>query len=125
MQLGLLLETVTQVPISGRSLENPAQQPFEIEGRSADEKHLASSVANLCDAPAGRFEISSKAAIFVRFEDVDQMVRHGVALVVGRLGRADVHVPIEGHRVHRDDLGADATRQFDADGRLAGLRSRP
>ena len=42
--------------------------------------------------------------LFVRFEHVDQMMRHAAALLVRGLGGADVHRPIQGHRIQRYDL---------------------
>src|SRR5690606_30837413 len=41
-----------------------------------------------------------------RIDDVDQVVRHALAFVDGRLGRADIHAPIHLVSVGRDDLGA-------------------
>ncbi len=57
-----------------------------------------------------------------RRQHVHQVVRHGGTLGGRRLGRADVHAPVQRHRVHGNDLGADPPRQLDADRRLAGGR---
>src|SRR2546421_715606 len=61
--------------------------------------------------------------------DVEQVMRDTAALMLGELRRADVHAPVELHRVRIDDLGESAcggksTRNRDRQVRLAS-GSRP
>ena len=44
---------------------------------------------------------------------VDQVVRDGRLFGGRRLGRADVHTAINGHRIERDDLGVQLPGQFE------------
>ncbi len=48
------------------------------------------------------------------------MMGHARPLLGSWLGRADVHAPVQGHRIQRNDLGADPPRQFHAHASLAG-----
>ena len=49
-------------------------------------------------------------------------MRHGTALGGRRFRRADVHAPVERHRIERNDFGVEPPGQFDAHGRFAGGR---
>jgi len=52
--------------------------------------------------------------------DVEQMVRHAVAGGLGLLGGADVHAPVELHRIGVHDLAGERAGQRDAQAGLAG-----
>jgi phosphoribosyl-ATP pyrophosphohydrolase len=55
----------------------------------------------------------------MRIDHIDQMMRHGAALGGRWLGGADIHTAIDGHRIERNDFGADPLGERDAHGRLA------
>ena len=54
--------------------------------------------------------------------DAQQVVPHALLLVLGELGRSDVHAPVELHRVGVDDLPVQRQRKGDAEVGLAGGR---
>ena len=57
-----------------------------------------------------------------RVDEVDHVVDHALALLWSRLGGADVHPPIDLHRVDGDDLGADGEGDLDGGSGLPGGR---
>jgi hypothetical protein len=52
----------------------------------------------------GVFRELRGAVVLCRFEDVDQVMRHALALFTRGLGGADVHAAINIRAVHADDL---------------------
>ena len=125
VSLGLLVEPAAQLGIGSRSVEEPAEQRLEIECRAAYEQRSLASSFNRRDGLQGPVAIVGHAGGFPGLDHVDQVVRDASALCQRGFGRADVHAPIDRHRVHRDDLGIEPAGQRHADGRLAhGRRAR-
>ena len=118
--VGLLLQRPTLRRVGPRPLEQPPEQRLEVERGPADEQD-ATLAARLDpgDRRQGPAPVVGDAGRLPRVEHVDQVMRHPPALGQGRLGRADVHPPVERHRVERDDLGPEPPRQRHADRRLA------
>ena len=119
---GVVGQPAAQLPIGRRPLKDSPQQPLQIERRSADEEHLPSAAGDFRRDLARRLDVLGQAEFLAGVEHVDQVMRYLAAIVGRRFGRADVHPPIEGDRVERDDFGPDPTRQFHADRRLARRR---
>jgi hypothetical protein len=65
-------------------------------------------------------DILRHAVILVRIDHVDQMVRNDSLLLQRRFRRANVHPAVNGHRIERDNLGAESLGQRQRDPRLAG-----
>ena len=70
----------------------------------------------------GGVEIALDAEVFAGVDDVDQMVRDLGLLFWRRLGSADVHAAVDGHRVERDDLGIELPGEGEADLRFSARR---
>src|SRR5688572_12644201 len=99
----LLFDFVPELPIGGRALEQASQQAFEIQRRSADEQRLVAAGADFRDGGRRSIDVLRDAVFLVRFDNVQQMMRHYSSLGGRRLSRTDVHASIEGHRVERND----------------------
>ena len=63
--LGLPSELLAKRRVGRRALEDPPQEPLQIERRSADEEHLATPAANFLDAPPGRLDVLGQAVLLV------------------------------------------------------------
>ena len=118
----LVGKSASQFPVGRRPLEDAAQQALQVQRRAADEQRLATSVGDFGGAAAGRLDVLGQTVLFMRFEHVDQMMRHGATLLGRGLGRADVHPPIQGHGIQRENLGVDALRKLDRHGRFGRRR---
>jgi hypothetical protein len=119
---GFFLELPAELPVGGRARKDPPQQPFEIQGRPADEEHPAATPPDPVDARLGRLQVLRQAVLLVGLQHVDQVVRHDLPLPGRGLGRAHVHPPVQGHRVHGDDFRPDFRGQRHAHGGLAARR---
>ncbi len=115
----LLSEAAAQLGVSGRTVEQAAQQGFEIERCAAHEQNAFSSILDLLQATGSFFEPPSHAGRFPRLEHGHQMVRHAPTFFRSRLGGTDVHTPVQRHRIHRDNLRAQTLGQLDTEGGLA------
>ena len=116
-QAGLLeffLDRVAELPIRRRAAEDAAQQGLQIQRRSPDEQHFAPPAADLDHGAPGGFQVVGDAELVARRKQVQQVMGHALPLLGRRLGGADVHLAIEGHRVQGDDLRVQPLSQFDA-----------
>ena len=118
-RLGLLLQPPPQFGIGAGAPKQAAQQRLEIERCAADEQRPPVASLDRRDRRAGPLAIVGHAGRRPRLDHVDQMMRNPATLGHCRLGGADVHAPVDRHRVHRDDLGTQPARQGHADGRFA------
>ena len=117
--VGLPLQPAAHGGIDRRTLEQAEEKRFEVERRAADEERRLAPRLDGGDGGLRPVEPPSHVGRLPRVENVDQVVRHAAADGGGRLGRADVHAPIERHRVHRDDLGPESVGEVEGKGRLA------
>ena len=65
--------------------------------------------------PAGRSRIVYPGEPLEGIDDVDQVVRDPRPLLRGGLGRADVHPPVDEHRVGADHLGVEPLGDLQGD----------
>jgi hypothetical protein len=112
--VSLLGQSAPQLEVRWRPLEEPEHQRLEIQRRASDEQDLFAASFDIGARRTGVIEPPGHARGFPRLQHIDQMVRNSAALCRCRLGGADVHAPVQGHRIHRDDLGIEAARQVDA-----------
>ncbi len=120
--LKLLFNFMPQRPIGGRAIEQTTQQAFQVQRRATDEQRFAAASADFAHHRCGGIHVLSHAELVGRIDDVDEVVRHKIAERARRLGGADIHAAINGHRIERDDLGAEPLGQRDADARFADGR---
>jgi hypothetical protein len=110
--------------VDRRRVEQAAQQRLDVEpGAARDDRHLSRGVQREDQRPREPGEARGIEGL-VRVHDIDQVVRHGRPLGRGRLGRADVHAPVDLHRVCADHLPVQGAGYRDPDTGLAdGRRS--
>src|SRR5690606_34055788 len=88
------------------------QQSFEIQRSAADEERMAIARLQLVRARRCHVAKTSQTCLLGWIKNIDQVVRHSVPVFDSRLGRTDVHTAIQGHRIERDDFGAEKARKF-------------
>ena len=108
--------------VDRRRVEQAAQQRLEVEpGAAHDDRHRSRGVQRADQRPREPGEVRGIEGL-VRGHDVDQVVRHRRPLGRGRLGRADVHAPVDLHRVGADHLPVQGAGHRDPDPGLADGR---
>src|SRR5205823_1190054 len=99
-----------------------AQERLEVKGSSADEEDPLSTALDVPATGRGLFEPPGDAGRLPRVEDIDEVMPDATTLFLVRLGRADVHAPVQGHGIHGNDFRAKAPSQLNA--KLCLPRSR-
>ncbi len=107
---GLLFDLTPQRPVGGGPLEEPTEQALQIERSPADEQDLAATRTDLLGGSPGGSEVLGDAEFVAGVHEVDQVVRHPLAIGGAWFGGADIHAAIDGHRVERQDLGPQSPR---------------
>src|SRR5207244_13166140 len=92
---------------------------FQIEWRAADEQYALATALDVAPNLRRALQPPGHAGGFPRVQDIDEVVGHSAAIFAPRLGRADVHAAIQGHRIHRNDLSAPALGLLHAEPTLA------
>lgn len=119
LSAGFVFELPPELPVCRGTLEDAPEDAPEVQAGAADKQRRPAAGANLLADLGGGTDVLREAELFVRFEDVDQMVRDCGALVRGRFGGPHVHSAIQGHRVERDDLRIESAGQFQGERGLA------
>ncbi len=97
-------QLLTQGRISGRAFEDPPEKGLQVERRPPHKQDLPAPLAYVRNRRFSGVNILGKAEFLVRVDHVDQMMGHGRPLLGRGFGRPNIHAPIEGHRIERDDL---------------------
>jgi hypothetical protein len=118
--LGFGGQPLAEVVVRRWAIEQAMEQGFEVQRRPADEKHLPPAPLNVPATGRRLLQPPGDAGRLPGIEHVQQMVRHALSFVGTGLGRANVHAPVEGHGIHRDDFRAQLLSQSNAEPRLAG-----
>jgi len=90
--------------VGGGHVVNAIKQGLEVQHGAAHQQWQCAARADLGDEPGGVLHKLGGAVGLQRIADVDEVVRHGGALVGRGLGGANVHAPVHQGRVHADDL---------------------
>ena len=108
---------------SGRNARNapPFDHCVDVKWCAADEQRQAFSSGDVRDGGHRQILIAGQRHVAFWRENVDQVVRHGVALGQIWLGHPDVEATVEVPRVGVDDFSAERESQFDAE---SGLTDR-
>ena len=114
-----LFEAPAEQRIGRGALESAAEQALQIERCSADEKHFLAPPADAGNTCLGGRQVLGEAELPVGFDNVNQMVGRCRTLLGGRLGGANVHSPVDRHRVERNDFGPQKRGKGDADLRFS------
>src|SRR5208337_4131034 len=99
--------------------DQPRGQGLDIKSSATHDQCLLSLRTHLGDGLPRLLPEQGSAKFFIRVEDVNEVMPYYLPLFVRGLGRADVHVSVDLHRVGVDDLGPDVLRQ------LQGRRALP
>ncbi len=105
--------------VARRAFEQAVQQRFQIKRRATDEQDGAAAPGDFVVTRRRPVQPPGHARRLPRLQHVQEVMRHAAEVVETRLGGADVHVAVERHRIHRNDFGAEALGQLDAEPRLA------
>jgi hypothetical protein len=116
------LDLPAKLPIGRRTLKNAAQQRFQVQRRPTHEQRFTPAFSHFRRSLMGQIDVLRNAELFGRRDQIEQMVRHGGAVLATRLGRADIEATIDGHRVEREDFAPQQLGQFHAHARLAAGR---
>ena len=114
-RLQLAFDIGPKLPIGRRPLKHAPQQRLEIERRPADEQNLPAAILDIRNRRMGRVDILAQAE-FLRWATPNPAdgVAHVPARPLPRLRGANIHVPIERHRIERDDFRIEAQGQLHA-----------
>ena len=122
--VGLALELGGDRRESARQLEVVDHGP-QVQARPPDQQGPVPAFVDLRQGRSGRGLEPPDGELLGRVDQVEQVVRHLGTRRRAGLGRADVHVPVHGHRVDRHDLDPGTPAgQRQGQRRLAG-RGRP
>ena len=116
------LQLAADLGVGGGHVVQPFAQGLEIQQRATHQQWPVAAGADLRCQPLHVFDEPRRRVRLVGFDDVDQVVRHALALGRARLGSANVHAAVDQRRVDADDLRAQRLGQFQRDGRLAAGR---
>ncbi len=78
---------------------------FSGKGRSAHEQNLFTALSNRFSSLVGINDELGNTVFLGRFDDIDQVMWNLTHLLGRRFRGSDVHSPINGHRIERDDFG--------------------
>lgn len=95
---------------------------LHVQTGAADQDGRAPLGEQPVDLPAGEALVLGDAGRLGDVPDVQQAVRHAVALGERQLGGPDVHAPVELHRVGVDHLAVEPLGEEDPQIRLSGGR---
>ena len=99
-------------------------QRLEVEHRAADQERQRAARTDRRDRLGGIGDEARSRVALGRIDDVDQMVRHGLALGARRLGGADVQAAVDDRRVDADDLHGALRRERGCDRQGGGALAR-
>ena len=103
--VGLGFEFGPDLRVAAGDLE-PVDHGPHVKARSAHEHRHRAPVADVVDhSPSPGLDLGHRK-LLGRIHQIEQVVGHLSLLRRGRRGRADVHAPIDLHRVKRHDLRA-------------------
>jgi hypothetical protein len=114
----LRLELGPQLRVRGGELQL-VHHGLHVEPGAADEHRCAARGPQILDDGPRRPLVGGDRGGLGDVEDAEQVVRNTGTLGRGELGRADVHPPVEGHRVGVDDLAAQGCGNRHAEAGLA------
>ncbi len=120
--LGLGAQARTHIRIAGVRLEEAVQQGLDVEPGAADHDRDLAPLPQVRQRPAPPGHVGRRVEGFIGLHDIDQVVPHRRLLLRSGLGRSDVHVPVDLHRIGADDLAAERPGHLDPDGGLPGGR---
>jgi len=118
--IGSGLKLASEFGIGGRSFEESFRQGLEVQDRAADGEDQAAAGVDIVDGGLGPFHEPAGGKRFGRIDHIDQVVWDFLADCNVRLGRTDIHVAIDLHRIDGQDLGAELFGQGASEGALAG-----
>ena len=120
----LRAELGAQWLVALRGGEQTIQQRAQIQAGAATYDRQAAALRDAGDGFAGQAAVVARGAGLVRIGDVDEVVRHALALVQRGLGGADLHAAIDGDGVATDDLAGELLCQRQREcGLAAGRRT--
>ena len=114
----LVLEPGAHGRVGRRDLE-PVQGRADIQPRAADQDRPVPPGPDAGQVEAGITLVCRDARLLANIEDVELMVGDPPPLVDRDLGRADVHAPIELHRIGIHDLTVESLGEAQGEIRLA------
>jgi hypothetical protein len=122
--LGHPLEALSHGDVGAREPE-VEEHARDVEPGSAHQEGHGTAREDAVDHGTSTGLVPLDAGLGRHLELVEEVVRHSSPLALGHLGRADVHPPIELHRVGVDDLDrtpriAETLGQVERERRLAG-----
>lgn len=86
------------------------QQGFNIKGRTSHGNYGFFPGEDRVDGLVGQVEETIHAERIGWLDDIDEVVGNPPAFFGGGFGGADIHSPIDFHRVNADDLAAEGLR---------------
>jgi hypothetical protein len=118
----LLLEAGPHLrPLAGE--REPVDHGLEVQAGAAHEQRPPSPRLDAGQRPGGGGREAGDGEVLVGVGEVEEVDGHLGPLGRGRLGRADVHPPVDAHGVDGDELDvAEAAGDLQGDGRLARRR---
>ena len=116
---GLGAQPRAEGTVRGRPLEEPLGHRLQVERGAAGEERDGAARCDLLDGAFGALDVQCRAEVLAGIGHVDHVVRHLLPPLGRRLRGADVHPPVDLHRVERDNLCAGRLRQRERGGALA------
>ncbi len=110
---------VTDGGVRRRGLEQAVKQGFDVHGSAAGGDGGLAAGLDVRDGILGQFQKAVHAEGFAGFYDIDKVVGDLPAALGIRLGGADIHPPIDFHRIDADDFGIKPTGQVKGQGAFA------
>ena len=124
----LRVERAPQVGIGRRERGEPVAEGAEVERCAADEQDPPRPRADPLDGGGGFGEPAGDAVGIGGGGRIEDMMGNGGPLGGGRLRRAHVEAPVDGHGVDAHDLGVESAGQGEGERRLPrgrGARQEP
>ena len=119
VQTCLLLELATQLLIDGWAFKHPLYDRLQVERGTAHKEDLFAARFDFPTANSSFAQPPGNVAAFPWIENVDEMMGNTRPFLQARFGRADVHAPVEGHRIEGHDFGIQPLSEFKSERRLA------
>jgi len=104
----LLLQRLAQLRVRAASFQQTLQKGSDVEPGSSRQEYGFSTLVKRPCSRTGLLGVATRVVGNIRRHHVEQVVRHPRPLLERGLGRPDVHVPVDLHRVGVDDLAVEA-----------------
>ena len=112
---GLVEKPVAKGAVGGGPLEEPIEEPLQVERRSTHDERAMAASPHTGKRAIRLAHVARHVEGLSRVCDVEQVVGHATSHLVRGFGRSDVHAPIDLHGVEGKDLGADAKGDLETD----------